>query len=352
MKAIKPLFPIISLVVFSQVSQARDWPQSVSHKTGDQWSLDGQVFQPFKQYPRVKSTGRYALLRLSPDGQLSTEWVNLEASDPPPENVQLLVDDVGPDIITTWDSVVADSTAIVIGPNSALNIQTSDGVLSTVQLDGQSVPQSDGVLNFTKPISHINLTATDAFNNITQWNQSVTSDFHAPIIHWQPLPPMVKIKQQWVGKSIADIKVSGTDQQALQWSLNAQSIDLPENGHLSVQPNDILTATDALGNSSQQTINWQTDNTPPQIVIKTAAGESTAERTIHLSVNELMQVYVRDEALQVTRQTYQGKSRHWKPLPKSFRFTSKGRYRIKVKASDEAGNSTEQTLNIKVKRSH
>ena len=93
------------------------------------------------------------------------------------------------------------------------------------------------------------------------------------------------------------------------------------------------------------------DNTPPELMVTVDGDTTAADGVVQLSTNQIMKLHTIDQGMGVKNQTYLGKRKQWKPLPKSFKFLNKGRYKIKISSVDHAGNELEQTLSIKVKRS-
>lgn len=341
----------VSLVGISH-SNASQWPASLTTEPGNQWSLDGQVFQSFDRYPAVENTGPFTLLILKESGVLMTQTVNLEAAQAAPREQTIRVDDEGPEIEVKWHRVSQAEDEVVIGPNSSLSYHIEGGQLTQITVDDVARTPTQQRIDFDQPAAHVSLVAEDEFGNPSQWQQTIAADFTAPNMNWSLQPPSIERDGQWLsgGQSIAKL-TTDDNPTTVQWTLNDQPITLPQDGQLTVNHSDVIGIQDTLGNRSQQTLSWQLDNTPPELMVTVDGDTAAADGVVQLSVNQIMKLFTTDQGLGVKNQTYLGIKRQWQPLPKSFRFLNKGRYKIKISSVDHAGNELEKTLSIKVKRS-
>jgi|GEM_PF-2163113 len=341
----------VSLVGISH-SNASQWPASLTTEPGDQWSLDGQVFQSFDGYPAVENTGLYTLLILKESGELMTQTVTLEAAQTASPEQTIRVDAEGPEIEVKWHRVSQEGDQVVIGPNSSLSYHIEGGQLTQIKVDDVARTPTQQRIDFDQPAAHVSLVAEDEFGNPSQWQQTLAADFTAPDINWSLQPPAIEHDGQWLsgGQSIAKL-TTDDNLTTVQWTLNDQPVTLPQDGQLTVNHSDVIGVQDTLGNRSQQTLSWQVDNTPPELMVTVDGDTTAADGVVQLSTNQIMKLHTIDQGMGVKNQTYLGKRKQWKPLPKSFKFLNKGRYKIKISSVDHAGNELEQTLSIKVKRS-
>ena len=344
--------PCLSLMAISHTSGAAQWPDDMSFELGDQWSLVGQVFQPFDSYPAVEKTGLHTLLVLKSTGELMTKTLTLEVTQRVPVEPTIRMDAEGPEIQVSWHQVSNSGDQVVIGPNSNLSYHIEGGQLTEITVDDVARTPTQQRIDFKQAASHVSLVAEDEFGNPSQWQQTLSADFTAPQVEWSMLPPAIADDGHWLSGQQSTVKITTDDDPTtVQWTLNGQPTTLPQDGRLTVFHGDVISAQDTLGNSNELTLDWQLDDKPPELMVTVDGNTTTANGVVHLTTNQLMKLFTTDQGLGVKNQTYLGKKRRWQPLPKSFRFLHKGRYKIKVTSVDYAGNQLEKTLSIKVKRS-
>jgi hypothetical protein len=350
MKAKKPLLHILSLLFIGSTSMAQNWPLNWPTSEGNQWSLDGQVFQSFDHKPMVQNTGTYDVLLLTASGDLSSQALYIEANTTA-ATPTLLIDAQGPEIHTQWNQAKVSSHQVTYGPNSNLSFHVINGDLIGIEIDKQAIPLQDSPIQMTQAASEIKLLASDEFGNQTTWVQQLTADFTPPDFTWELQPPSVKINEQWHAGQTAQLIIDNNETSKVTWLLNQQAIAHNNKEAWLVSHGDVITATDELGNTTTQTLNWQLDNTAPTLNILVDGVAVESSDVVNLRVNQLMKLSTTDAGVGVLSQKYKGKRRSWQTLPKSFRFLSKGRYKIKIHSQDHVGNQLEKYLTIKVKRS-
>jgi len=350
MKVKTPLLHILSLLFIGTTSMAQNWPKNWPTGEGNQWSLDGHVFQSFDHKPMVQTTGTYDVLLLSASGELSSQALYIEANTTVPKP-PLLIDAQGPEINVQWNQAMVTTQQVTFGPNSNLSFQVINGDLTAIEIDKQAIPLQDSPIQINQAASEIKLLASDEFGNQTTWTQQLNADFTPPEFTWELQPPSVKINEQWHAGQTAQLIIHNNETSKVTWLLNQQVMVHNNKEAWLVSHGDVITATDALGNTTTQTPNWQLDNTAPTLNIMVDGVAVENSDVVNLKVNQLMKLSTTDAGVGVLSQKYKGKRRSWQTLPKSFRFLSKGRYKIKIHSQDHVGNQLEKYLNIKVKRS-
>ncbi|WP_133566517.1 hypothetical protein [Marinicella litoralis] len=268
------------------------------------------------------------------------------------EKLTILVDRTPPVITFQWLNAMEQADEVIIGPKSEVNIAVNEAQLKQITIDDQilNVPGMTQRIKFNLAAKSLQVLAEDEFGNVSQSKLVLKPDFESPSITWDLTAPAIKKGGQWFAGKQADLVLSATDNVAMGTvHLNQQAVDWIDHP-LSVNEGDELQVTDALGNVTTEKLAWQVDSMAPTVVVTVENEKQAATKRFSVRVNELIDLTTMDLGVGVKLQKYKGKSRKWLPLPKKFRFTSKGNYRIKVISEDQVGNTLETTLKFKVKR--
>ncbi len=347
----KPLWHILKLLCFTMVVSAEQNFADINLAAGDQWSLDGGILQGAHEFPAVVVPGIYSVLVVKESGAMSVHQVYIEADKQVIDSKRLMVDRAGPKLIPIWKQANVLSHGVVVGPDSTLEVTSSDGEIKSVMLDGQSHEVAGGIIRFKQPVSEIKVMAEDAFGNVSQWQQQLTADFKPPEVEWQLLPPAIQVDNQWYAGQTAVVNLKVSDDHPLSHiKLNDGVLAWQTGEPLPLNHGDVLEFKDALGNVHRENIDWVQDKSPPELVMEVNGQTLTHPSNVRLKVNELLKVYTMDDGVGVATQMYQGKSKKWQTLPKQFRYLNKGRYSIKVKSLDAVGNESIHTIKVKVNR--
>ncbi len=319
-------------------------------KNDEMWSTNGGVFQPSSQaIPEgvdrllVKSAvGDVRLLEINPFATNSE--LKLKAPI-------ISVDRTPPQINSEWKHVIAAQDHVVVGPDSELTMVVEGGEITAVKTAAQVIKgQTNTVIDTFKGVDAISVTATDEFDNTKEMYIALQADFQPPQVSWQLAEPAVRTGNGWFAGSQAQLMLDAKDDNDVASILINDKPVIVDAHALNVRSGDKLTVVDQLGNGYDEELRWQKDEEAPFIVY--SDGESTAivEQNISVKVNAVFELAANDDGVGLTTQKYKGVQRKWLDLPKKFRFTSKGYYRIKVLAEDKVGNVLEKNIKVKAKR--
>jgi len=351
MKMKTPLLLILSLIGLNGITSANG--SELNLADDDMWSINGGVFKPSNQAMPNNETFTGPILVKGANGV--TRLINLSNSQGLSDQVNeviVLVDRTPPVIAQEWTTSIEQADGVKIGPNTQLNITVNEGLIKQILVDGQAVVVSGGshAMNFSQKAHSLMVEAEDDFNNISRSETTLIPDYQVPVYSWELVPPSVLTQGQWYAGKSAELKLSATDDSGVAVvELNQVAMDWQES-NLVVSIGDEIQIKDTLGNAEKFIVNWQVDSDEPK-VIATVNGEATEFNiSMTVGVNDLIDLTMVDDGVGVKYQQYKGKSRKWQPLPKKFRFTSQGRYRIQIQGEDQVGNELVTTVKFKVKR--
>lgn len=317
----------------------------------EMWSINGGVFHhPKDSMPEADELQGKVLVK-NPSGVIRVVEFG-QGPSTPVNQANIYVDRTAPVITDEWQGTINGPSGLIIGPNSQLQLSVNEAALKGLQIDG-AVHEVNGwshTLEFKQAVESIVVVAEDDYNNVSQKEFSLQSDFQAPEVNWTLMPPAIQTSGSWYAGDQAVLKLNTTDANEIGMiKVNEQQVDRQDN-QLTVQAGDVIQVSDTLGNTNSVHVNWQQDTTEPEISIQVSGQMVAATKRLTVKVNELVEVFTVDEGVGVKDQKYKGKSRKWLPLPKKFRFTSKGNYRIQIFSEDMVGNKLETYLKFKVKR--
>ncbi len=349
---IQLLHTLKSTFVLTLVLSASIQASNLPIDTNESWSVDGGVFH---SSDRTIPEGVKTLIIKDTSGNLriverGEPVANRESSQ---QNATVIkIDNIGPHIEIDWKLAEFNQSGVKIGPNSELSIRVEDGELYDIIANGAEV--SDGeptvVDNFNEHSKGINIIAKDEFNNISEKYMSFSSDFDAPVVEWELLAPAIKNENTWFAAKSAELRLNISDESAIA-VVKHNDNELVSSGEvITVSQGDTIQVVDHLENRVTVEINWQQDDTPPKLIILGGGAELINSKRINVRTNQVFELTAMDDGVGIKSQTYKGLSTQWQPLPKKFRFTHKGNYRIKVKLEDLVGNVFEKNLQVKVKR--
>ncbi len=318
------------------------------------WSFDGGVFEPrLGESPDNQANWNQVLIK-STQGEVSI--LNSKQSVGPARQIKTVttiqVDRTAPLIEDQWQGALVQPNGVVIGPASEVSIMVNEAQISEIWVDGEIQPVSGMSQNirFHQTAETLRVVAEDEFNNTSQSEWVLIADFAAPEYDWRLLEPAIQANGQWFAGAQAELRLNATDNMAMGTvELNNQTVEWTDKT-LQVKMGDELQVSDALGNRAGEKLVWEVDSTIPIVRITVNGVSQEGKKNFVVKANELIDLTTLDEGVGIQMQKYKGKSRKWQPLPKKFRFTSKGNYRIQVYSEDRVGNTLETTLQFKVKR--
>ncbi len=347
MKMKKRLLLLINLTYLGSV-QANE----IELQLGDSWAFDGGVFNTGSLPVDYKNKGSQLIIKKA-DGDLQS--VNLEADGTPMKvnnSKSIIVDRTPPMITTQWQGVVQNSEGITVGPDSKLMLKVNEGLIKHLSVNDEikQIDSNSYVHGFSQFSDSILVVAEDDFNNTTQLNASLHGDFEPPELSWQLQAPAIYKDNQWFGGKTAQVLLSTSDNTGVDYMLlNGRPFNASEE-QLIINSGDNIQVVDTLGNTSTETISWSEDSQAPYIIITQDKQRLEGVKNIKVAVNEVFEIQTMDSGVGLDHQKYKGKYRNWMELPKKFRFTSKGTYRINVQSTDRIGNVLDTVVKVRVKR--
>ena len=351
MKMKKPLLLILSGLSLSGLVVATEADKT---PTGDDmWSVNGGVFHPVSDSSNNDLSNKDQVLIKDARGMVRiVNQAQANSANQQLNQVTIYVDRTAPVISHQWLGALEREDGVVIGPDSEVHINVNEAGIKRVLIDG--IPQqSSGMthrIRFQQAAHSIMIEAEDEYNNSSQNELALIADFEPPNFSWQLQQPAIQVKDQWFAGAQAEIRLRASDNVAMGTvQLNGQAVEWQDNA-MSVKVGDELQVIDALGNTKSEKLVWEIDSTPPYMNVTLDNESHQGKNKINVRVNELIDLTTLDLGVGVKHQKYKGKSRKWQSLPKKFRFTSKGNYRLKVFSEDQVGNTLETTLKFKVKR--
>ena len=319
----------------------------------DMWAIDGGVFFPASQPIDSVDMKSDQLIIKHIDGSMRV--VNLgsvESSSMTKAARTVAVDRTPPVIKMQWQGVLHHETGVTIGPNSQVVLSVNEGLIKRFKLNQEMIEiNADSYShNFNQSSDKLSVTASDAFNNKSQLDMTLQTDFESPKLTWQLAEPAVFNNQKWYAGKDAQVLLSATDISGVaHFMLNGEKL-AANTKQVTMSTGDDIHVTDVLGNTTTDNINWQQDSQTPYIVINTEKGQLERVKFLKVGVNEIFELLTVDEGVGLGVQKYKGKYSRWLNLPKKFKFTSSGTYRIKVQSKDRVGNILEKVIKVKVKK--
>ena len=351
MKMKTPLLLILSQLILGVFVLSTVQAIDFELQQGDSWAVDGGVFRTDKLPLNLDQLKARQLIVKNADGSLRV--VKLDKGRGEPEVDQTLwVDRTAPVIEVQWHNTLQDSTGITIGPNSHVTLSVDEGTIQEVTVDDEvsAVDANSYVHHFSQASKEISVVADDVFKNTGSLTASLKVDFVPPELNWQLVAPAVLINNQWFGGRTAGVLLSASDDSGVDhYLLNDKKFNYNEEP-VAVVLGDDIKVVDTLGNIKTETISWQQDTQVPYIIVNTKGQQFTQAEYVNVAMNETFEVLTADEGVGLQSQKYKSKQNGWLDLPKKFRFTNKGNYRIRVMSVDRVGNRLEQVVKVKVKR--
>ena len=344
-----PLLPILSLLGLAGLGTVN--AVELELQKGDMWAVDGGVFQSSSQDFDPANTTAQQLIIKQADGSLRTIKLDGEQLQKI-ENTSVIVDRTAPLIDVQWQGALQQPNGITIGPNTQVNLSVNEGVIKQFNTQSESIDvgAASYTYHFSQAGHEISVTAIDEFNNSSQLNIELNADFEPPQLSWQLAEPAIFSNQQWYAGKTAEVLLSASDNSSLDYFLiNGDKLEA-NTKQVTMKFGDNIQVVDVLGNASTETIKWQQDDQAPYIVMNSEHQQLEAVKNITVRVNEVFELQSRDQGVGVGSQIYKSKYRQWLDLPKKFKFSSKGNYRIKIQSADQVGNMLETTVKVKVKR--
>ena len=348
MKMKKRLLLIINFICLVGAVYADE----IELQIGDSWAVDGGIFKTGNLPVDYKNNGHQFIIKKA-DGTFQVLNVENEKSAVNEGlNTTVIVDRTPPVIATEWQEVIQSSNGIKIGPNSQVMLSVNEGVIMLFGANDEMIQVNSNtyVHSFNQISKGITAVAKDDFNNISHLNLSIQADFEAPQLSWQLTEPAKYKNNQWYAGSSAQVMLSAADETGIDNMLVNGSPINDTKESVAMNSGDNIQIVDTLGNSITETISWSEDNEAPYIVVIQDSQQLERVKNIKVAVNEVFEVQTLDAGVGLENQKYKGKDRKWKNLPKKFKFTSKGTYRIKVQSKDLVGNELGTMIKVKVKR--
>ncbi len=317
----------------------------------EMWSVDGGVFHHASDHMPTAGTlpGKVLIKNSSGAIRIVELGQGLTATTEP---THISVDRTAPVIADEWQAAIISPDGVIIGPNSKLTISVNEAELKGIEVDGDAL-----VINglshdraFDQPVESVVVVAEDDYHNVSQKTFHLQADYQAPEVKWTLMSPAIQSDGIWYAGDQAVLKLSASDNNGISAvKLNEQKVAWQDTS-LQVNAGDVIHVSDALGNTNSVPIKWQKDSTEPVLKLQVNGQSMASQKRVTVRVNDLIEVQTVDDGVGVNEQQYKGKSRKWLPLPKKFRFTSKGSYRIQIYSEDLVGNKLETYLKFKVKR--
>ncbi len=344
------LWPILSLLCLSGIVTVNG--AELGMADDEMWSINGGVFHPSTQaLPADETTG--SILLKNTNGAIRV--VNLPSSQDSPGQLGeaiLLVDRVPPLISQVWQQGIQLANGVKIGPSSQLMISVNEGEIKRISVDDKELIASgvSHTVNFQQKAHALTVVAQDDYNNTSRSEITLIADYQAPESTWQLMAPSIQTDGQWYAGKSAELKLNATDDSGIGVvELNDKVVDW-RNANLAVKAGDEIKINDTLGNTETITVDWQVDSEEPHVMVSLNDESTELKKSMTVGVNELIYLIAIDDGVGLKNQRYKGKSRKWLPLPRKFRFTSKGNYRIQIQSEDLVGNQLVTTVKFKVKR--
>ena len=339
----------VSVVLAQEVPKAIDISSQLGIDNIKKYAVNGGVFKSAQNGVLIDVAGEVELLLLTHDGLVKTQTIMIQGSAENTETASILVDNQPPKIHTQWHNVVEQDAAIKVGPNSVLQWWNDepDQVQTTVLLNGEQVASPGDRISFDAASQQVTITSKDVFGNENSWTAEVLTDFKGPEIWWRLQEPAVFSNNTWYAGANADAQLMVKDEASVDQVLVNDQVSSIEQVVTDISNNTRIKARDQLGNETTAVIDWQQDNSAPQVYFN--ADALSEDNNIAVSVDEVFELSVQDVGLGLSNAEYFSRSRKWKPLPKKVRFLNRGYYDIRVRAADKAGNELKRTLKFMVR---
>ena len=242
--------------------------------------------------------------------------------------------------------MIQRDSQVVVGPKSQLNwlIHEPDSTVKVYINDKLSNKTTEPIM-ITEDISSVVIHALDAFGNQSKTDILFIKDFNGPEVSWKLKPPSIFKNNQWYAGNTAKLKLK--TQKSVTYSINNKPITTDVSA-LDVNNNSYLSAVDSIGNVTSEKIMWIEDKSAPHVIVKTLGETIENPKKLKVKVDQIVHIQTYDEDVGILNSEYYSRNKKWTPLPKNFVFLSKGIYRIKIRSTDNIGNTLKTHIVFKI----
>jgi len=313
--------------------------KEINPKTDVQYAFDGGVFQALPKSLSIKNNGKYTLLILDSNDDITSHNINvINGQDSQfSHNNKITVDNKAPLSEYKWKNVISKGNQVITGPKSQLNWQVNEpGSSVKLLIDGKQIKNTNNPILITNQMSNIEIHAIDAFDNQSKTVIPFIKDFNEPDINWKLNPPSIKKNNQWYANQTAELVI--TRESSINYSVNNKLVN---NGSSAVKitNNSQIIAEDKIGNKTKETISWKEDKTSPQLIVKTLNKTYENPKKMNVKVGQKIRIQTNDDVVGLLSSEYSINKIDWKTLPKTFVFVDTGLYRLNFRSSDKLGNT-------------
>jgi len=314
--------------------------------SGEHWlaALNGGVATPIEVINLVP--GRHRLWVGGADDSAGRwYWLEIPASADPVANttVSLLVDRTVPTADFDFTGPYQRrGERVILGRDSRILIKASEILAAKIiRLDGQIVDQ-ENLTELSGGAHRLEVTLEDRAGNRGLGGQlDLVVDDQGPSVQADYLNQTLSAGDTKIYQAPMQIKCELNDHysEELDFQVRDQGVwrDWSTSEVYSTDQESVLVrARDAFGNETESSWDWQYDRLGPEIVMHTDSGETG--QNIKLEQGGRVHFSVTDDGVGLASVEYRYNRKPWLSLPETLRLVDVGTYRLKVRATDLAGN--------------